>query len=260
MTPNQVALVQDSFAKVVPIKDVAAELFYTRLFEIDPKIRPMFSGDMKEQGKKLMAAIGTVVAGLKNLDGIVPAVQDLGIRHAGYGVEPYHYNTVAHALIWTLEQGLGDAFTDDVREAWIEAYTLLSTVMIEAAENADKQPAPTPAPTITPRKTSASMQTQSAPARSTPATSGHSSIEDLRTEIDRVGSVAEQIGAIAKQTNLLALNATIEAARAGESGKGFAVVAGEVKNLSSQTSKATREISDVVNNLRDRLRELEKQM
>ena len=147
MTPNQVTLVQDSFAKVVPIKDTAAELFYTRLFEIDPKIRPMFSGDMKEQGRKLMAAIGTVVAGLKNPEDILPAVQELGVRHAGYGVAPSHYDTVAQALIWTLEQGLGEAFTDDVKKAWVEAYTLLSKVMIEAAENAaQQQPTPNAAP------------------------------------------------------------------------------------------------------------------
>lgn len=254
MTPEQVELVQSTFQKVLPITDVAAELFYQRLFEIDPNIRPMFKGDMKEQGKKLMTALATVVNGLKNPEKIIPIAQELGVRHLDYGVKDYHYTTVAHALIWTLEQGLEDEFTDEVRDAWIAAYTLLSDVMIAAAhEHEAGGGAPTPAPepkrTITPAPAPVPATRSTASASS----SIHEEIEALTAEVDRVGSVAQEISAIAKQTNLLALNATIEAARAGDAGKGFAVVAGEVKNLSGKTATATAEIADVVDNLRQHL-------
>lgn len=132
MTPNQISLVQKSF-DAVPA-EIAAELFYARLFELDPSLRPLFKGDMKAQGRKLMDMIAVAVRGLNDLESIVPAVQDLGVRHAGYGVTPGHYDTVGSALLWTLKKGLGAQFTDDVREAWTAAYTLLSTTMIDAAE------------------------------------------------------------------------------------------------------------------------------
>lgn len=134
MTPQQVRQVQESFKLVQPITDQAAALFYDRLFTLDPALRPLFKGDMKEQGRKLMTMIGVVVAGLDRLDRLVPAVQELGRRHKGYDVQPGHYQTVGEALIWTLEQGLGAAFTPAVREAWGVAYITLSAVMIEAAE------------------------------------------------------------------------------------------------------------------------------
>lgn len=133
MTPEQVALVRSSFAKVVPIKEAAADLFYTRLFELDPSLKPLFKGDMKEQGLKLMTMIGTAVGGLDQLDSVVPAVQALGRRHADYGVQDQHYDTVANALLWTLEQGLGPAFTPDVKSAWTSAYGVLAGTMKEAA-------------------------------------------------------------------------------------------------------------------------------
>lgn len=137
MDQKQIALVQASFAEVVPIAETAAALFYDRLFELDPSLRPLFRGDMKEQGKKLMDMIATVVVNLKRLDRIVPGVQALGARHAGYGVRDEHYDTVGAALLWTLEQGLGEAFTDDVRDAWATAYTLLATTMKDAAADED---------------------------------------------------------------------------------------------------------------------------
>jgi hemoglobin-like flavoprotein len=133
MTPEQKTVVQESFAKVLPIADVAAELFYGRLFDLDPSLRHMFHGDMKEQGRKLMTMIRVAVANLDRLDDIVPAVEALGERHARYGVEDSHYETVGTALIWTLEQGLGDAFTPDTRQAWIEVYGVLTSVMQNAA-------------------------------------------------------------------------------------------------------------------------------
>ena len=133
MTPEQVQLVKDSFALVQPIADTAASLFYDRLFTLDPSLRPMFRGDMAEQRKKLMSAITLVVTGLHDLSKIVPAVQHLGRKHAGYGVKDEHYQTVATALLWTLKQGLGEAFTADVEAAWVEAYTILAVTMQAAA-------------------------------------------------------------------------------------------------------------------------------
>lgn len=136
MNATQIELVQSSFSQVLPIADDAAALFYGRLFELDPSLRPMFRGDMKEQGKKLMTMIAVVVNGLKKLEQILPAVQTLGARHSAYGVRDEHYDTVGAALIWTLGQGLGEAFTDEVRDAWVAAYTLLATTMKDAAAQA----------------------------------------------------------------------------------------------------------------------------
>jgi hemoglobin-like flavoprotein len=140
MTPESQALVRDSFAKVVPIAEPAAAMFYARLFELDPSLRPLFKGDMQEQGRKLMAMIGTAVANLDKLETIVPAVQALGRRHAGYGVPPASYDTVAAALLWTLGQGLGDGFTPEAKAAWTEAYTVLATVMKDAAATPVRHP------------------------------------------------------------------------------------------------------------------------
>ena len=133
MTPKQIELVQATFAKVVPIAPTAAELFYGKLFELDPSLKPLFKGDMTEQGAKLMKMIGMAVNSLNDLEGLVPVVQSLGERHVDYGVKDEHYDTVGEALIWTLGQGLGEAFTDDVKYAWVTTYTLLATVMQEAA-------------------------------------------------------------------------------------------------------------------------------
>ena len=134
MRESQVTLVQESWEQVVPIADTAAQLFYQRLFELDPSLRRLFTQtDMSEQRKKLMQMITVAVRGLSRLDELVPAVEALGNRHAGYGVTDAHYGTVATALLWTLEQGLGEGFTPEVREAWIETYTILATVMQNGA-------------------------------------------------------------------------------------------------------------------------------
>jgi hemoglobin-like flavoprotein len=130
----QKELVQSTFAMVEPIAEAAAELFYNKLFELDPALKPLFKGDMKAQGKKLMATLKLAVKGLDDLDKLVPVVQDLGRRHKGYGVEPAHYATVAEALLWTLGQGLEEAFTAEVKQAWTIVYTLLAETMIAAAE------------------------------------------------------------------------------------------------------------------------------
>ena len=133
MTPDQIALVQSSFAHVVPISDTAATLFYTRLFELDPSLRPLFHTDMPSQGRKLMDMLRVVVNGLNRLDELVPAVQALGRRHATYQVEDQHYETVGAALLWTLRQGLGEGFTPEVEDAWKAAYAVLSATMQQAA-------------------------------------------------------------------------------------------------------------------------------
>ena len=140
MSPEQVALVQESFKKVQPIAAQAADLFYGRLFEIAPALRALFPDDLADQKTKLMAMLGAAVVNLHKLETIVPAVQDLGRRHAGYGVTAEHYKPVGEALIWTLEQGLGEAFTAPVRAAWVETYMTLAGAMQAAA--AEKAAAP----------------------------------------------------------------------------------------------------------------------
>ena len=136
MTPEQAVLVKNSWALVTPIADKAAELFYGKLFELDPELKSLFKGDMTEQGRKLMAMINTAVNGLDKLEAIVPAVEQLGERHVDYGVKDKDYDTVGAALLWTLEAGLGDAFTPEVKEAWTITYGVLATTMKAAAAKA----------------------------------------------------------------------------------------------------------------------------
>ena len=136
MTTNQKSLVKETFAKVAPIADTAAALFYGRLFEMDPSLRPLFRTDLREQGKKLMQMLGVCVGKLDELDDLVPAVKELGRKHADYGVEEEDYATVGGALLWTLEQGLGAAFTPEVEAAWRAVYELLAAAMIEGAKSA----------------------------------------------------------------------------------------------------------------------------
>ena len=133
MTPEQKTIVKSTWALVEPIADQAAELFYGRLFELDPNLKSLFKTDMAEQGKKLMQMLAVCVAGLDNLDELIPAVEALGVRHVSYDVKDEQYDTVGEALLWTLEQGLGDKFTDEAREAWTEVYVTLSTQMKLAA-------------------------------------------------------------------------------------------------------------------------------
>ena len=137
MTPEQIRIVQITFAAVTPIADQAGMMFYDRLFTVDPSLRALFKGDIAEQSRTLMKMIAVAVNGLDKLETIVPAVQALGVRHAGYGVTGEHYNTVAAALLWTLGQGLGDGFTPEVEAAWVAAYTLLATTMQAAAAEAN---------------------------------------------------------------------------------------------------------------------------
>lgn len=140
MTPDQIKNVQESFEKVAPIADQAAELFYGRLFEVAPEVKPMFTSDMSEQGKKLMTMIGVAVRGLSNLEKIVPAVQQLGVRHVDYGVKEEHFAVVGDSLLWTLERGLGEAWNEELKASWAEAYGVLSATMIAAMKEAEAQP------------------------------------------------------------------------------------------------------------------------
>ena len=136
MTSRQIELVQASFQIVQPIGHEAARLFYGRLFQIDPALRGMFHGDMGEQGRKLMQVLGAGVGALRQPARILPVLEDLGRRHADYGVTDEHYETVAAALLWTLEQALGETFTLEVKEAWTAMYDLVASAMKRGAQAA----------------------------------------------------------------------------------------------------------------------------
>jgi hemoglobin-like flavoprotein len=133
MNDDQKLLVQKTFEMVAPIAEVAAGLFYGRLFEVDPSLKPLFRGDLKDQGKKLMSTLKVAVQSLNRLDALLPVVQALGRRHLAYGVRDEHYDTVGAALLWTLEKGLGDVFTPEVKEAWATVFGVLAKVMKDAA-------------------------------------------------------------------------------------------------------------------------------
>jgi hemoglobin-like flavoprotein len=136
MTPDQIRLVQESWGKVVPIADTAADMFYTKLFQTNPSLQNLFvSYTAEQQRSKLLAMLGNAIGNLNNIGAIVPAVQALGKRHAGYGVRERDYGTVAGALLWTLEQGLGDAWNLELKDAWVAVYTVLSGAMIDAAKS-----------------------------------------------------------------------------------------------------------------------------
>jgi len=133
MTPDQIKAIQESFARVAPISEQAAALFYGRLFEIAPTLKPLFRGDMTDQGRKLMATLGVVVNGLADLESVLPAASALAKRHVDYGVQAADYQPVGAALLWTLERGLGEQWTPQLAAAWTEAYTILSDFMIAEA-------------------------------------------------------------------------------------------------------------------------------
>lgn len=133
MTPEQVSLVQQSFAKVAPISEQAAALFYDRLFEVAPPVKAMFPTEMGEQRKKLMGTLAVVVNGLSDLGSVLPAASALAKRHVGYGAKAEHYPVVGGVLLWTLEKGLGDAWTPEVADAWSAAYGTLSGYMVSEA-------------------------------------------------------------------------------------------------------------------------------
>ena len=130
---SSISLVQSTWQQVLPIRDLAAELFYARLFELDPTLKALFKGNIKEQGGKLMTMIGVAVANLDRPETLMPVLKGLGARHGGYGVKDHHYDTVAKALLDTLQGGLGDAFTPAVKAAWVDVYGVLAGAMKAAA-------------------------------------------------------------------------------------------------------------------------------
>jgi nitric oxide dioxygenase len=125
--------VQQSFKQVVPIADEVGPMFYARLFETHPETRAMFAADIAPQAKKLVQMLALVVNSLHRLDTILPAVEALARRHKDYGVADAHYPVVGATLLWTLEQGLGDAFDAEIKHAWAVAFGTLSTAMIAAS-------------------------------------------------------------------------------------------------------------------------------
>ena len=136
MTPIQIKAVQDSFALIAPDREHVAALFYKRLFELDPALRPLFTSDLAEQGRKLTSMLALVVRSLEHVGGLVPVLEAMGERHHSYGVRGEHYDTVGSALLWTLETGLGAQFTAHVRESWATAYRILSSTMMIGARRA----------------------------------------------------------------------------------------------------------------------------
>ncbi len=133
ITTRQIALVQGSFRKVEPIAEQAAEIFYNKLFEYDPSLKPMFKGDIKDQGRKLMATLKVAVNGASDLNKLVPVLHQLADRHVGYGVKPKDYTPVGNALLFALKTGLGDEFTPELRQAWVDTFRLIATTMKEHA-------------------------------------------------------------------------------------------------------------------------------
>ena len=129
MTNEQIKLVQDSFRQVAPIAETAAQLFYARLFELDPDLELLFKGNLTEQGRKLMQMLAVAVNSLDRMDQLLPVVRSLGARHVSYGVRDKDYDTVGQALLWTLQKGLGDGFTPDVEAAWTNVYVTLASAM-----------------------------------------------------------------------------------------------------------------------------------
>jgi hemoglobin-like flavoprotein len=138
MNSQQINLVRASFEKIVPVAEEAGVLFYVKLFKIDPEMRRLFKGAMNEQGLKLMQMIGFAVEGLDRIEELVPEVRALGARHAGYGVEEHHYETVGTALLWTLEAAQGAEFTAETKEAWAEVYGLLAQTMKDGCRKPDE--------------------------------------------------------------------------------------------------------------------------
>ncbi len=138
MNAKDVALVQQSFEKVAAMGEPVAELFYSELFAIDPSLRRMFKGDMREQHKKLLTALGMTIRSLHAPSKIVGPAQVLAVKHVSYGVMPIHYTYVGNALLRTLKKGLGDQFTPELCDAWVEAFRMLAKVMKEAAYSNDR--------------------------------------------------------------------------------------------------------------------------
>jgi nitric oxide dioxygenase len=145
ITTEQIDLVQTSFQQVLPIAETAGELLYGRIFHLAPEARALFEDDIRPQVRRLMAAIKVAVDGLGHLDDVAPFLSQLGARHLRYGVRPEHFEVVPEALVWTLEQGLGDAFTPAVRDAWLAAWNVIADAMLTGMRNAELESTGIPA-------------------------------------------------------------------------------------------------------------------
>ncbi len=133
MTPREIELIRNSFAKVRPAATFVAQMFYARLFRLAPEVKALFGADMQAQRESLMAALEEVVLRLEDFDALLPLVKGLAHRHVGFGVEAAHYEPVGDALIWALGQALGPAFDEETKAAWRVAYGAMSSAMIASA-------------------------------------------------------------------------------------------------------------------------------
>jgi nitric oxide dioxygenase len=178
MEDAKVKLINDSFA-AVPSADAFAALFYTKLFSLDPSVRALFRRDMKDQGRKLMALVGIAVANARNPDAIKSAVEQLAVRHVGYGVKMEHFPTVGAALLWTLEQELGPRFDRATKEAWAQLYGELVAIMAPHFSAAAAASARTAGSTV--------LATPAAPKPATPdATPMRKPLPTTRSFFDRL--------------------------------------------------------------------------
>ncbi|HEX7949121.1 MAG TPA: globin family protein [Candidatus Limnocylindrales bacterium] len=133
MTPEQRRLVQSSWVQVLPKSETAAALFYSRLFELEPAAARLFRRDMREQGVLFMQMISVIVRGLDDLATLTPAVEALGRRHVGYGVESADHDAVGAAFLWALQRTLGEGFSPSVQVAWASTYKVVASIMRQAA-------------------------------------------------------------------------------------------------------------------------------
>jgi len=139
ITTTQIELVQSSFQQVQPIAEAAGMLFYERIFTLAPEARALFAEDIRPQALRTMAAVKFAVEGLERLDVVGPYLVKLGARHVRYGVQPEHFDVVGAALMWTLEKGLGDLFTPDVRDAWAAAWNVIVDAMLTGMRQAQAE-------------------------------------------------------------------------------------------------------------------------
>ncbi len=263
MTPEQITRLYSSYGRIAPAADRIAADVYERWFGADVSAAQLIDGDLETQGRKLMNTLGAALEQIDSPDDIEETFREFSAIHGAFGADGTAYPSFRSAVLETLRDTLGGDWSADVADAWRDFLDMAAEVVMpgKAAGGGSAEPAPASSSVLSATggaSTGDAIMNEAGVVESIDTRSGEirAEITSLKEEITQVGKVAEQIDAIAKQTNLLALNATIEAARAGDAGKGFAVVAGEVKNLSSQTAKATGEVGEVVANLRRRVEKL----
>jgi len=140
MTPEQVQIIKLTFAQVMSHKDQVGRMFYDRLFAVAPETRPLFKGGIEAQSRKLMETLALAISMLRDMPRLVSTLEALAQRHVGYGVQDEHYDKVGEVLLWTLEQGLGAAFTPEASAAWTELYGAVAQIMRKAAAGVASPP------------------------------------------------------------------------------------------------------------------------